>query len=556
MSETHAVLDKVETVVCPARSESLREALVAVLGAEHVQTDEREVEAVSRTNLPFRRVPAAAVYPSTAEEVQAVLAVARAHGQPVWVVSKGKNWGYGSKSASYAGGITMILERMNRIHEVNEELGYAVIEPGVTYGQLRAHLEATGSRLWTDSTGSTREGSVLGNALDKGRGVTPYADHFGALCGMEVVLPDGARVVTGGAGENNRVWAAYKWGLGPYMDGLFAQSNFGVVVKGGVWLMPAPEAFDFAVFEYTAGPERFGAFVDAFRELAFAGDLQARPHLANDFAMACIVSQYPYDLRGDAPCLSADAMQVWRKRLGVSEWTFGCGVYGSREEVRMRKRRLKRVLGRYGTLRFLRHWNTPGLFGRAFRAAAKLGLRLQGKSPQLLAGLSEAIELFRGVPTDYFSRQVYFMSHDAKPEGDVDPPRDGCGFVWTGPLVPFTGRDAERLLALVKPLYAKHGFDFFVELIVESPRALIMLFGIFFDRSDPRECERARALYEDVQAIARREGYPPYRSSIASSAATMDGDPAMKGLLAKIKGALDPDNVLAPGRYGIGTPPG
>lgn len=36
----------------------------------------------------------------------------------------------------------------------------------------------------------------------------------------------------------------------------------------------------------------------------------------------------------------------------------------------------------------------------------------------------------------------------------------------------------------------------------------------------------------------------------------MDGDPAMKGLLAKIKGALDPDNVLAPGRYGIGTPPG
>ena len=32
-------------------------------------------------------------------------------------------------------------------------------------------------------------------------------------------------------------------GFGPHVDGLFSQSNFGVVTKMGVWLMPEPEAY-------------------------------------------------------------------------------------------------------------------------------------------------------------------------------------------------------------------------------------------------------------------------------------------------------------------------
>lgn len=74
----------------------------------------------------------------------------------------------------------MVLERMNRIHEVDEALGYAVIEPGVTYKQLNEFLKANYPDLWSDSAGTTQFASVLGNALDKGRGLTPYADHLGA----------------------------------------------------------------------------------------------------------------------------------------------------------------------------------------------------------------------------------------------------------------------------------------------------------------------------------------------------------------------------------------
>ena len=41
-----------------------------------------------------------------------------------------------------------------------------------------------------------------------------------------------------GAMPGNRAWHVYKRGLGPTLDPLFMQSNFGIVTKMGVWLMP------------------------------------------------------------------------------------------------------------------------------------------------------------------------------------------------------------------------------------------------------------------------------------------------------------------------------
>src|SRR5690606_7914333 len=54
---------------------------------------------------------------------------------------------------------------------------------------------------------------------------------------------DGDIVRTGmGAAPNSKTWQQNKWGYGPWVDGLFRQSNMGVVTKMGFWLMPRPEA--------------------------------------------------------------------------------------------------------------------------------------------------------------------------------------------------------------------------------------------------------------------------------------------------------------------------
>jgi 4-cresol dehydrogenase (hydroxylating) len=529
----------------------LIDRLVAEIGHDNVVSDDAGIDLVSRTCLPYRQIPGVAAFPTSTDQVQAIVRIAKEFDIPIWPVSTGKNWGYGESVACYPGGITMKLERMQRIWHVDEELGYAVVEPGVTYKQLNDYLKENHSRLWADVAGSTQYASVIGNALDKGRGLTPYADHFGAICGMDVVLPDGGLLQTGGGPvDNNQSRYLYKWGVGPYMDGLFAQSNLGIVIKAGVWLMPAPESYDWAAFEYTGDLARFPDFIDDFRELVFKNAVRSRPHIANDFAMMCIVSQYPYELLEGGRCLTQEAMTTWRKQHGVAPWTFGIGLYGTPAEIRFQKRYIRRTLGRYGRVQFLAIAADEGLLGRITRKVAPFVNRLMGKSDAFIDAMLPAINLFKGIPTDKFARQVYFKSHQEKPETDVDPARDRCGFLWIGPVVPFTSKHVIAGLDLARQIYDRHEFDMFVELIIESPRTIIMLLGVFYEHDDKDDAARAKAWYEETRLSFIDRGYVPYRTTTMSMPGSSDVNPVSRDFIAAIKHAVDPHNVIAPGRYG------
>ena len=85
---------------------------------------------------------------------------------------------------------------MNRVLEINEELGYAVVEPGVRWFDLYEAIQAGGHRLML-SCADLGWGSVVGNTLDHGATYLPYGVDMAAACGMEVVLADGALLRTG-----------------------------------------------------------------------------------------------------------------------------------------------------------------------------------------------------------------------------------------------------------------------------------------------------------------------------------------------------------------------
>ena len=117
---------------------------------------------------------------------------------------------------------------MNRVIAVDEGRCSAVVEPGVSYFDLYRYIQERKLKLWID-TPDPGWGSVVGNALDHGVGYTfgQYRDHFGSHCGMEVVLPNGEVMRTGMAAlAKDASWADYKYGFGPYVAGLFGQSEF------------------------------------------------------------------------------------------------------------------------------------------------------------------------------------------------------------------------------------------------------------------------------------------------------------------------------------------
>lgn len=261
----------------PTLTPAVLDELIAVLGSDRVVVDDRVDDFKDPYWIPGddTYLGSAVVYPTSVEEVQEVMRIANRHGVPVWPHGQGRG-GYGGPSPVVRGSIQISLRRMDRVLEINEELAYAVVEPGVRWFDLYDAIEAGGHSLQV-SIPDLGWGSVIGNSMDNGLTYMPYGADFQLLCGLEVVLPTGELVRTGmGAIPGNKAWHTYRRGLGPSFGEMFSQSNYGIVVKAGVWLQRKPEAY--APLALTVADETdLEILIDTLRDLLLEGTLTGVP---------------------------------------------------------------------------------------------------------------------------------------------------------------------------------------------------------------------------------------------------------------------------------------
>jgi 4-cresol dehydrogenase (hydroxylating) len=171
-----------------------------------------------------------ALLPMSREPVVDVIRIARTYGVPLYPISTGRNWGYGDARPVRDGCVIVDLSHMNRIEAIDDDLGVVTLEPGVTQGDLHRYLRERDLPLLVPTTGAGPGCSIIGNLLERGYGITLIADHFSGLTWIEAVL-----LTEMGAECADK---AFKWGVGPYMDGLFTQGAFGIVTRAAVVLAP------------------------------------------------------------------------------------------------------------------------------------------------------------------------------------------------------------------------------------------------------------------------------------------------------------------------------
>jgi 4-cresol dehydrogenase (hydroxylating) len=540
------------------RSNAIAE-ITAIVGANNIVTDDASIIDRTQDIGLWHRRGAAVIHPGTAEEVAGVMKVAARYKHPVWPFSQGKNWGYGATMPFRDGALILVLSRMNRIIEVNQELAYAVVEPGVTQQQLNDYLKDNHIPLWSDCTDSTPQGSIIGNALERGVGYTRHWDHFGHLCGLEVILANGELLRTGGGPPNSLTWHTHKWGTGPFIDGLFSQSNFGVVVKAGIWLMPEPEAFNCFICEL--GDEaNLSPMMDSLRRLALKGILPANFHIVNDILFTAQLMQYPYDLLEGDRYLSIEARIKLRERLKMASWTVIGGLYGSAAQVKVARRAISSELRRFGKLTFLDDSKLRLLTSmtQIWKKIRRLPLlpdlfrMISGSSLEKAEAIPHLYPIMKGIPGEYIVGFSYFKNKGSRPTVDVDPARDGAGMLWLAALCPLTGKHTSDLLQLCEPIFHKHGFDLSLAFLMINARSVLALIEIFFDKGNPDEELRALALYDEITETTMRAGFQQYRTSVAYSDRIMQPAVELQKTLDAMRSAIDPDNLIAPGRYGIG----
>ena len=217
----------------------MTDELVAIVGAEHVITSVDGVDPylADITEHPRGRADVV-VRPGSRDEVVAIVEAAAASGTPITPIVAGYN--VAGIAIPRDGGIVLDLTRLQGI-EVDRDAMVVVVEPGVTFEQLKAHLDRECPELVYTYPFAPPFTSVMANALLDG--LNNLSMRHGAMgkwiTGVEAVLADGT-VVRTGSGAVVDSW----FGRAPLPDltGLFVstQGTTGIVLRAGLALVPRP----------------------------------------------------------------------------------------------------------------------------------------------------------------------------------------------------------------------------------------------------------------------------------------------------------------------------
>lgn len=221
---------------------SIRERLEAIVGTEFVAdgAGERFVYSMDMTENPPME-PLMIVMPGNVQEIQEILKVANDTLTPVVPFVTGQNVG-GLTIPQVEGAIIIDLKRMDKILEVDDEAMYILVEPGVTFGHLRRHLDEYHPDLTYAYPLGPPYTSVMANALLQGlcNLSTKHGSMADFVNGLEAVLPTGEIIRTGSGVMGDGYWFS-RYPL-PDLVGLFSgwQGMTGVVTKIALQLWPKP----------------------------------------------------------------------------------------------------------------------------------------------------------------------------------------------------------------------------------------------------------------------------------------------------------------------------
>ncbi|MFC5478452.1 FAD-binding oxidoreductase [Massilia suwonensis] len=524
--------------------------LAQAVGSANLLCDEATRERYSRSTAARPVLPLALVRPANASEVAAITRIAAHWRLPVYPISTGKNWGYGDACALGAGQLILDLSRMNRIVHVDRELAYAVIEPGVTQRQLSDYLRDRDIPLWADCTGAGPDTSYIGNIMERGFGHSPYGNRLQHVAGMQVVLASGELLETGfGHYAQSRTTHLFPYGVGPFLDGLFTQSNMGIVTRLGIWLMPQAECVNHFICSVPRHAD-IAPVVDALRPLRLDGTLRSILHIGNDMRVLSGGGVFPRDKVPMGARLPEDMRTALRAQAGVGAWSVSGALYGSAAQVAAARSALRKALrGTAATPRFI---TERSLRAGAF-AARLLGDSCAGRRLRARVALGESLfAMNRGVPNGRFLAGAYWRRRAGLPQGfpeRADPARDGCGLLWVSPMLPLGGEDMLAVHALAQASFDKYGFDLFATFSMVNERTLGGVLTVAYDKDDPEETARARACHDEVFERMFEAGYIPYRvGNQAMGRLDPQGDSYWRTVGA-LKAALDPAGILVPGRY-------
>lgn len=494
------------------------------------------------------RTLAMALRVTSREQVREVVHIASLYGQRLHPISTGRNWGYGSALPAEDGCVLLDLGQLRQIVDFDPELGVVTIEPGVTQGQLSEFLSEGGHPFLVPVTGAGPSCSLLANALERGYGVTPHTDHFAAVTWLEAVLADGT-VYRGMLEEAGGPELAklFRWGLGPYTQGLFTQSGMGIVTQMSIALARRPERVAVCLFSLKDEALLETAALAIRSAMQRLSPTLGAVNLMNRHRVLSMSAPYPWDRLNVQGLIDEETVSELGRRFQVFPWTGFATLYGTARMVKAAQSELRHLLRGVATrVMFI----TPGRADTLARLAQWIPGSTGSGIQKLTQSLRSSLQLVAGRPNETALPLAYWRHRQPEQAGSPrNPAADGCGLIWYAPLVPMRGPAVRRYVNLVHTVTQRHGMEPLITFTTLGDRLFDSTVPLVFDRQDPAACARAQACWDELLAEGRAAGFFPYRFPIAGMARLRELAPESIAVSKRLHATFDPQGLIAPGRY-------
>ena len=300
----------------------VKEQLAGIAGKAHVTDDPAVLRGYARdSSLVPARLPGCVVWPGTAEEVQSIVRWANKTGTPLVPVSSGPPHFRGDTVPGADGALIVDLGRLKRIVRIDKRNRIAIVEAGVTYGELQPELAKEGLRVGMPLMPRPNK-SVVASLLEREALASSRYQWslMEPLRCLEVVWGDSSRMWTGEAGEyiqdlgeQERMKRAAVVGMGPgsvdyYRFVSAAQGTMGIATWASVKceILPAVHKVLFVAADRL---ESLLGFVYEIERIRYGDEL----FLANRAQLSYMLAGGRADIRG-----LKKRLPPWAALLGIA----------------------------------------------------------------------------------------------------------------------------------------------------------------------------------------------------------------------------------------------
>lgn len=279
-----------------------------------------------------------------------------------------------------------------------------------------------------------------------------------------------------------------RFAFGPSLEGLFLQSNLGIVTKMGIALTPQPQSFMACVFDMPDFDD-VELMVEILSPLRRNGVIPSTVYMSNLLEYSSVLGPRTGIYTGEGP-IPESRLRELQKEIDIGYWNARFGLYGPRELVQAQFNEVKRLVNEKAPKGRLR--------GNIYSAENDSSL-LDGTSVPAMEG-----SIFVGIPGLATLPMVKYRVRDDKGIGahcDISP------------IIPSNGKRILEWARIAKTIHEKDGHDMFCDFHMHE-RHVVIMHLMPYDKADMKQRKAVDSIWHNLYEESAKLGYGGYRSHL------------------------------------------